>query len=40
MNKYEVAIKSTTIKEVVKAQTSLEARVKFCKRFELQGICQ
>jgi hypothetical protein len=35
MNKYEVAIKSTTIKEVVKAQTSLEARVKFCQKRDL-----
>jgi len=32
MNKYEVAIKSTEIKEVIKAQTSLEARVKFCQK--------
>jgi hypothetical protein len=35
MNRYEVAIKGTKIKEVIKAQTSLEARVIFCKKRDL-----
>jgi len=35
MNKYEVAIKGTKIKELLKAQTSLEARVKFCNKRNL-----
>lgn len=35
MNRYEVAIKGTTIREKLKAQTNLEARVKFCKKRNL-----
>lgn len=35
MNRYEVAIKGTKIKEGIKAQTSLEARVIFCKKRDL-----
>ena len=30
MNKYTVELRGTKIKEIIEAQTSLEARVKFC----------
>lgn len=35
MNKYEIVIKGTKIKQIIKAQTSLEARVKFCNNRNL-----
>ncbi len=38
MNKYEVTIKGTKIKQIIKAQTSLEARVIFCSNRKLNYI--
>jgi len=38
MNKYKVTIKGTKIKEIIKAQTSLEARVIFCSTRKLNYI--
>ena len=35
MNKYRVTLKGTKVEEFVKAQTSLEARVKFCNKHKL-----
>ena len=35
MNTYRVTLRGTEVKEIVKAQTSLEARVKFCTKHEL-----
>jgi len=35
MNTYEVKLRGTEVKEVIKAQTSLEARVKFCTKHNL-----
>ena len=38
MNKYEVTIKGTKIKQIIKAQTSLEARVTFCNNRKVNYI--
>lgn len=35
MNKYEVSLRGTDVKQTIKAQTSLEARVKFCDKHKL-----